>query len=416
MDFNKIMARAKAILFTPKTEWPLIAGEPATIKGLYTGYILILAAIPPIFAFIKHSLIGSSAFGMHVRTGIGAGIGGLIVTYVLSLVVIYVVALIINALAKTFGGEPNQVQALKAIAYAYTASWIAGIAIIIPWLGWLVMLLGGIYSIYLLYLGLPATMKCPPDKAAGYTAVTIIATVILMIVVGAIVGGITGVSMMGHSVAQSSSSSSSVTFDKDSTLGKLNAMSQRMDAASKKLEAAQKSGDGKSAGAALGAMMGAMAGSDKAVQALGPDQLKPFAPASLGGMQRSSISASRNTALGMQVSEVKATYKGANGQQLTLSINDMGGAKGLMSLAGLAGESESQSDHGYEKTYKQDGRIVHEKWDNRSQRGEFSTVIGDRFSVEVKGHADSMDDLKHAVASVDLSGLAALKNHGVSND
>lgn len=408
MDFNKLMARVKAILLTPKTEWPVIAGEPATVKSLYTGYILILAAIPPIFTFIRHSLFGYSGFG--------AAIGALILGYIVALVVVYVVALIINALAKTFGGEPNQVQALKVIAYAYTASWIASIATIIPGLGWLIMLLGGIYSIYLLYLGLPVTMKCPQEKAAGYTAVTIIIAVVLSVILSLIIGSMTGVSMYGSSAMSSSSSSSSINFDKDSTLGKFSTMSKRMEAASEKLDAAKKSGDDQAASAALGTMMGAMSGSSKPVEALSTDQLKAFTPDTLNGMQRTSRSASRNSAMGMQVSEVKATYKGDDGKQLQLLINDMGGAKGIMALAGFAGESEKQTDHSYEKTYKRDGRMISEKWNSQSKRGEFSTVIGNRFKVEVKGNADSMDDLKKAVTSLNLSGLAALKDHGVSND
>ena len=48
MDFAKIVARVKAILTTPKTEWPVIATEPETVKGLYLNYIVILAAIPPL--------------------------------------------------------------------------------------------------------------------------------------------------------------------------------------------------------------------------------------------------------------------------------------------------------------------------------------------------------------------------------
>src|SRR3546814_14980805 len=87
---------------------------------------------------------------------------------------LYVVALIINALAPTFGGRKDQLQAVKVIGYAWTAAWVAGIAPIVPWLGWLVVLAGGIYSIYLLYLGLPHTMKCPPETAAGHPVVTAI--------------------------------------------------------------------------------------------------------------------------------------------------------------------------------------------------------------------------------------------------
>ena len=34
MDFAKIIARIKAILTTPKTEWPVVATEPASVSGL----------------------------------------------------------------------------------------------------------------------------------------------------------------------------------------------------------------------------------------------------------------------------------------------------------------------------------------------------------------------------------------------
>ncbi|MEJ0067133.1 MAG: hypothetical protein WDM85_18400 [Caulobacteraceae bacterium] len=40
------------ILLSPKTEWDRIELEPATVKGLYTGYICILAAITPICTLI----------------------------------------------------------------------------------------------------------------------------------------------------------------------------------------------------------------------------------------------------------------------------------------------------------------------------------------------------------------------------
>ena len=94
----------------------------------------------------------------------------------------------------------------------------------------------------------------------------------------------------------------------------------------------------------------------------------------------------------------------------------MGSAKGLMGLAGLVGvESERQTEHGYEKTYKQDGRIVQEQWDAQGRHGEYSIVLGDRFNVKVSGDADSFDQIKAAAASLDLAGLEAMKNHGVKN-
>ena len=81
MDFAKLMARVKAILITPKTEWPVIAAEPETVAGLYKNYILILAAIPAVFGFIKGSIIGFSLFGITARTPMVSGIIGMLVTY-----------------------------------------------------------------------------------------------------------------------------------------------------------------------------------------------------------------------------------------------------------------------------------------------------------------------------------------------
>ena len=418
MDFGKIIERIKAILTTPRTEWPAAAAEPATVQSLYAGYIAIVAALPIIAGFIKGSLIGTSAFGITVRTPIGMGIVGMVLHYVLALVIVYVVALIINALAPTFGGQKDMVQALKTVAYAWTASWIAGIAVIVPWLGWLIAIAGAVYAIYLLYLGLPHTMKCPPEKAGGYTAVSVIIAIVLSWIVGAIVVGVvgtaamTGAAMGGMQVT--GSNGDSVTIDSDSALGKLAAMGQRAEQASKELDAAQKSRDSQAQSAAMGKMMGAMAGSNGNVEALAPDQIKAFLPDSLGNLKRSSLSAERNSAMGMQISQASANYAADNGQHVTLEVSDTGGAKGFMSLAAaMAPEEEKQTDHGYEKTYSADGNLVHEEWDTQSKYGEYSVVVGKRFTVKANGNVDSIDQLKQAVASIDLGKLESLKDAGV---
>jgi hypothetical protein len=418
VDINKLIARAKAILLTPKTEWPVIAAEPATVPDLYKNWIAILAAIPAIAGFIKGSIIGTTFFGVTYRAGIGTGITGAIVGYALGLAMAYVMALIIDALAPNFGGEKNPVQALKTVAYAWTASWVAGIFQIVPGIGWLIALAGGIYGIYLLYLGLPHTMKAPADKAAGYTAVSVIIAIVLSWICALVVGGIIGTgAMMGAGAGALSfgGSDSNVTIDKDSALGKLDAFSKKMEAAGKQMEAAQKSGDADAQGKAMGAVIGAAMGGGDQVEALAPDVLKPFVPATLAGLPRTDFSAEKNGAMGMQVSTANATYSdNASGRSLHLEVTDMGSAKGLMAMAGWAAlQQERETDHGYEKTYKQDGRLIHEEWDSNDKHGEYGIVLGDRFSVKLSGQADSMDQLKAAIASLNLAGLEALKAQGV---
>jgi hypothetical protein len=179
--------RVKKILLSPKEEWEVIDREPATVAGLYTGYILPLAAIGPIAQAIGYSVFGvTMPFVGTYRTPVGSAITGAVVTYVLTLIGVYVLALIIDALAPTFNGTKNQIQALKVAAYSSTASWLAGIFMLIPGLRILTIL--GIYSLYLLYLGLPVLMKSPPEKALGYTVVVILAGFVLFMLIGLVAG------------------------------------------------------------------------------------------------------------------------------------------------------------------------------------------------------------------------------------
>ena len=417
MDFNKLIARVKAILMTPQTEWPVIAAEPATVADLYKNYIVWLAAVPAVCQFIKGSFIGYGMFGVHYRTPIGAGLTGLIVGYGLSLAMVYVVAMIVDALAPTFAGQKNQVQALKTVAYAWTASWVGGIGALIPWLGFLIILAALAYGIYLLYLGLPVTMKSPADKAGGYTAVTIVIAIVLSWIIGLVVAGIvgTGALMSGAAVSgMSGLGGSEVTVDKDSTLGKLDAWSKKMEAAGKQMDAAQKSGNAQAQGEAIGKMVGAAIGGGDQVEALAPDVLKPFVPETLAGLKRTNFSAERNGAMGMQVSEAQATYSDGAERSLRLEVTDTGSAKGFVALAGWAAvQSDKETDHGYEKTYKEGSRLIHEQWDAQTKYGEYGVLIGDRFAVKVSGNADSMDQLKSAVGSINIAGLEALKDIGV---
>jgi hypothetical protein len=411
VDLNKLIARVKGILLTPKTEWPVIAGEPATVGDLYKGYIIWLAAIPALFSFLSLSLIGMPFVG---RIGFTSGLTYMVLGFALQLVLLYVLALIIDALAPTFAGQKNQTQAMKTVAYAFTASWIAGIGQIVPGLGFLISIAGAIYSVYLLYVGLPHTMKCPQEKAAGYTAVCVIIGIIANIVIGAVLGAVVGIGAYSTGSVFNSSSSSETEFDKDSTLGKLEQWSKNVEQAGKQFEAAQKSGDQKSQADAMQQMMGAALGSGGSVESLPPDRLKSFVPETLGGLARSNFSSERNNAMGMQISSARATYSNETGRSVNLEITDTGNAKGLLALAGWAGlETESESDSGYEKTYRENGRLIHERWDRNNLSGEFSVVLGDRFTVKVQGEATSIDELKAILAQVQLRELESLKNEGV---
>lgn len=178
--------RAKKIILQPKQEWQVIATETAATGQLYMSYIIPLAAIGPIA-----SIIGMSLFGITVpflgtyRVPIETAITHSILSYVFTLAGIFILALIIDALAPSFSGEKNQIQALKVAAYSCTAAWLGGVFSLIPSIS-ILAIIPGIYSLYLLYLGLPVQMKSPQDKALGYTIVVLIAAIVIFVVIGAV--------------------------------------------------------------------------------------------------------------------------------------------------------------------------------------------------------------------------------------
>jgi len=408
MQISNLIGRAKSILLTPRTEWQVIAAETDTIRGIYTGYIMILAAIPAAKLLLSSRFLGVSILPV------------VITTYVLSLAGTFLVALIVDALAPTFGGQKDRVQALKVVAYAYTAAWVAAIIGIVPGLGLLSALAGMVYGLYLLYLGLPFTMKCPAEKSLGYTIVTVIVAIVVSIVLGLIVRSVGGFGAFGGGplvgILRPQATGSSVFSDHSATGNALNDYAKRMDDASKQLESAQKSGDAAAKANALGQFMGTALGSGGKVESLAPDQIKTFLPEELDGLKRTQQAVERNGAIGMQISKATATYSDGANRSLQLEIVDAGSLKGVVGFASSwAGvEQESQTDSGYDKTYKSGGQLVHEQWNNNTKNGDYSTFIADRFSVKVSGQASDISDLKRAAASINTSGLAALKNSGVA--
>jgi len=177
-----LVARVKGILLQPKAEWARIDGEFATTQSLFTRYAMILAAIGPVCGLIGGQLL--PVFG--VRMPIVGAIVVAVVGYLLSLAAVFVLGLIINALAPSFGGVSNQVQAMKVAVYSWTAAWLAGVFGLIPVLGVLAIL--GLYSFYLLYVGLPILMKTPQDKTVGYFIVIVLLGIVASVIISSVVG------------------------------------------------------------------------------------------------------------------------------------------------------------------------------------------------------------------------------------
>jgi hypothetical protein len=179
-----LVDRVKNIITSPSTEWARIDAEPATVAGLFTGYAMILAAIGPVATVIGLALVGFP---------LPYAIANAVIGYIVSLATVFIVSLIIDALAPSFGGTKNQVQATKVAVYSATPVWLLGILSIIPQLLPLMIVLGLValaYGIYLMYLGLPRLMRVSADKAVGYVVVVAVLWLVVSWVLLAVVAGV----------------------------------------------------------------------------------------------------------------------------------------------------------------------------------------------------------------------------------
>jgi hypothetical protein len=385
-----LVERVKEILLQPSATWEKIAAETASVKGLYTGYVMILAAIPAVATLIGTSVVGMGGFGLNFKMPIVWGVPIAIVSYIISLVMVYIFALVIDAMAPNFGTEKNRPQAFKVAAYTGTAAWLAGIFALIPALGALGLL--GLYSVYLLYLGLKKVMKAPEDKSVGYTAVV----VIIMIVAGFVLNLLTApLSMMAAGSAMGGASLFGANTTKPQgevtvpgvgsvDLGKLQDASKQMETAASAM----------SAGEGVKVVEGVV--------------LQALLPMTFEGASQLNVESSSGGAGGMNVSSAKALYAVGDGS-ITLTITDMGAAGALAAMGSALNVNQSkQTATGYEKITSKDGVITTEEYDNTTRNGKYSIMTGNRLMIGAEGEKVPMDKIKAAVNSIDKAKAQAL--------
>ncbi|MCJ2177090.1 Yip1 family protein [Novosphingobium album (ex Hu et al. 2023)] len=376
-----IVDRAKAILLQPKAEWPVIASEPDTPSSILKSYVLPLAAIGPVAGLVGGQLFGYGALFVHFRPSLMSGIMSAVTGYVMAIVSVFILAWIANMLAPKFMGSADKSGAFKLVAFSMTAGWLAGVFSLIPALS--VLGLAGLYSLYLFYTGAPVLMKVPQEKAMGYTAVTVVCALVLgfiaSVVTASVVGLVAGPSLFSVSDRSGSSGSATITVPGVGKIdtGKLDEMNKRMeDAAS---------------------------GKTKAVPV---ESLKTLLPESIGAYSRTSL---QTIGAGMMGASAEAAYE-AGDKRFTLRIADFHGIGAIAAMGAAMGIEQSKEDaDGYEKTGTVDGEMQTEAWNTKRERGKFGRMVDNRFLVEADGSAQSIDELKAAVAAIrpgDLTSLA----------
>lgn len=375
---KSLVDRAKAIILTPKSEWPVIAAEKETTGSILKGYVLPLAAIGPVASFLGGQLFGYGALFVRFRPGLMSGLTSAIISYIMAIVSLFIIAWIANMLAPKFSGVEDKTGSFKLVAYSMTAGWLAGIFSLLPALS--ILGIVGLYSLYLFYVGAPELMKVPADKVLGYTAVTVVCALILGFIASAVTASVVGI-FAGPALFSSSDESSSSGTISIPGVGKVD--TGEIEKMGKQME-------------------DAASGKTKAVPV---GSLKELMPESIGPYTRTSI---ETFGAGSMGASAQAEYT-ADAKSFTLRIADFHGMGAIAAMGSAMGIEQSKEDEdGYEKTGTVNGQMQTEAWNTRTERGKFGRMVENRFLVEADGSANSIEELKAAVSAIDPDDLEDL--------
>ncbi|MBU0747320.1 MAG: YIP1 family protein [Gammaproteobacteria bacterium] len=418
-----MLERVMGILLKPRETWHAADRESGSIGGIYLSYLVFLAAIPAVAGFIGYSLVGVGAFGISVRVPIVQGLVGMVVGYAMSLAMVFVMAVVANALAPRFGGQAQLFKAFQLIAYGCTAGWLGGVFSVLPSLGMLGVITA-LYSVYLVYLGVPVLMRVPQARAVGYTAALIACGVVAALVVGLVtslvtprpgglsglgstgglggLGSVVGTGALGRAPAQGAPVSVKVPGTG------ISIDTAKVEAASRRMEEAQARGDTEAAGQAMGDMMSAALGG-KGGAPLAPETLRALLPEALGTIPRTAVEARSEAALGVQFTKVSAQY--SEGERLIeVRMQDVGAVPAL--ALGMAGWSSSTVDREtpeeVERVFRRDGVAIKENYRKDGTSASLVMLMPNGVLLEGSGNLP-MADLQAALQAVPMAQLAGLK-------
>jgi hypothetical protein len=173
-----LIERAKNMITTPKTEWLVVESEMPTTQSLLISYVLPLAILASIGRILS-GLVWGGFFNAYFVWWAIVGLISIIASF-------YVSIYVIDMLAPSFNSEKNLNRSAQLVAYSNTPAWIGSFLSFIPFIGFLFVIAGWIYSIYLFYIGLGPLKKTPEDKKIVYMIVSFIVIIAIFYIISAI--------------------------------------------------------------------------------------------------------------------------------------------------------------------------------------------------------------------------------------
>jgi hypothetical protein len=195
IDLTKTLSLIRGGLIDHESTWKSYLDENPPWQqttAVLTGP-LILANV--LLSVILARIIGGYSYLAFHGSFLTATFWGLVMAVVGLLIAVSV----FNFLAGVFNGTSDFNRAYAAVSLAAIPAWVAGVvAALIPYLGFLLALAGGILSLVFMYKIMPQALNIPQDKRV----VHFIASVLAIIIINAVIHSILGPGGMGRGVGQ----------------------------------------------------------------------------------------------------------------------------------------------------------------------------------------------------------------------
>jgi len=173
-----VYRRVRDVLFNPSDTWTAIKNEETSIAGIYREYLLVLVAVPALSRFLGWGILG-----------IGSHFGKAIAWYSIMLLGLWGISKLVIYLAPNFGTEVDDLSSFKLVVYSAAPFLASGVFFLIPLLG-VLTLAGMLYSLYVLFIGMPVMTGVQKDKAFPFSIVVAAAFVVLIYAAGLLAGGV----------------------------------------------------------------------------------------------------------------------------------------------------------------------------------------------------------------------------------
>lgn len=366
-----LFARVRQLIGDPPAAWDVIAREETQPGAVLAKHVAPLALAMALCGWL--GAFAAAGFAIDKETLIAQPVAALI-RLILAIVGVSLFAQLANMLAPRFDATPDPMRATQLAGYGATGLLLGGIGMLLPGIAPYLIAVGGVFSLVLIYIGLPRMTGVSEAKRIGYFWSTIAAFFVVVIAVAyaygaamhALRGAIAGVTFGQTETAPVEAPPPAL------------ARGEALDAAALKR---------------LGEASGARSAS------VDPAALEGFLPPSLpGGFTRVGYAGAPGA-----VAQAEGTYTRGDAR-MVVTITYMG-QRGAELAAGAAQDSLAvrQDAQGYARHQVTDGRLVAE---SVSGDAVGYAIIGRGLAVSIAGSGGvTMDDARAAVATIGMARL-----------